>query len=199
MVKQFRLFLDSDGYIRCGGRIHNAPVAELAKFPYLLPGKHHLTRLIIQDTHERPLYAGISATVTQLRQKYWIVSIRQNTKIVLRKCVTCRKVIGKPHTIPDPPPLPTYRLQDSDPFTVTGVNFTGALYVRDHAGKETSVYICLFPCTSTTAIHLELVLFDFINLTQVHNLTVSAQDIFTFHRLSVFTVSFIGILQVLMR
>ena len=30
----------------------------------------------------------------------------------------------------------------------------------------------------------------FINLTQVHNFTVSAQDILTFPRLSVFTVSF---------
>ena len=39
------------------------------------------------------------------------------------------------------------------------------------------------------------VLFDFINLTQVHNFTVSAQDIFTFRRLSVFTVSFTGILH----
>ena len=37
MVKQLRLFLDSDGYIRCGRRIHNAPVAELANFPYLFP------------------------------------------------------------------------------------------------------------------------------------------------------------------
>ena len=36
------------------------------------------------------------------------------------------------------------------------------------------------------------ILFDFINLTQVHNFTVSAQDIFTFCRLSVFTVSFTG-------
>ena len=43
------------------------------------------------------------------------------------------------------------------------------------------------------------ILSDFINLTQVHNFTVSAQDIFTFRRLSVFTVSFTGILQVLMR
>ena len=43
------------------------------------------------------------------------------------------------------------------------------------------------------------ILFDFINLTQVHNFTVSAQDIFTFRRLSAFTVSFTGILQVLMR
>ena len=31
----------------------------------------------------------------------------------------------------------------------------------------------------------------------MHNFTVSAQDIFTFRRLSVFTVSFTGILQVL--
>ena len=44
-----------------------------------------------------------------------------------------------------------------------------------------------------------LVLSDFINLTQVHNFTVSAQDIFTFRRLSVFTISFTGILQLLMQ
>ena len=44
-----------------------------------------------------------------------------------------------------------------------------------------------------------LLLFDFINLTQVQNFTVSAQDIFTFRRLSVFTISFTGILQVVMR
>ena len=44
-----------------------------------------------------------------------------------------------------------------------------------------------------------LVLFDFINLTQMHNFTVSAQDIFSFRRHSVLTVSFTGILQVLMQ
>ena len=41
------------------------------------------------------------------------------------------------------------------------------------------------------------VLSDFINLTQVHNFTVSAQDIFTFRCISVSIVSFTGILQVL--
>ena len=41
----------------------------------------------------------------------------------------------------------------------------------------------------------KIILSDFINLTQLHNFTVSAQDIFTFRRLSVFTVSFKGILQ----
>ena len=46
---------------------------------------------------------------------------------------------------------------------------------------------------------LSQLLSDFINLTQVHNFTVSAQDIFTFRRLSVFTVSFTRTLQVLMQ
>ena len=62
------------------------------------------------------------------------------------------------------------------------------------------------PTTAETATNRPLInhdhhklLSDFINLTQVHNFTVSAQDIITFRRLSVFTVSFTGILQVLMQ
>ena len=34
LVRQLRLFLDSEGFIRCGGRIHNAPLSQLAKFPF---------------------------------------------------------------------------------------------------------------------------------------------------------------------
>ena len=35
LVKQLRLFLDSKGYLRCGGHIHNTPLNEATKFPYL--------------------------------------------------------------------------------------------------------------------------------------------------------------------
>ena len=35
LVRQLRLFLDSRGFLCCGGRIHNAPISKLAKFPYL--------------------------------------------------------------------------------------------------------------------------------------------------------------------
>ena len=37
LVRQIRLFLDDNKVIRCGGKIHNAPVSELTRFPYLLP------------------------------------------------------------------------------------------------------------------------------------------------------------------
>lgn len=74
-----------------------------------------------------------------------------------RKCVTCRKVVGQAYSPLDPPPLPTYRVENTVPFTVKGVDITGAFYVRTKDGMETKAYICLFTCASTRAVHLELV------------------------------------------
>ena len=65
----------------------------------------------------------------------------------------CIKLIGKPYRIPDPPPLPNLRIEQPNSFEVTGVDFTGALYVTDN-GNERKVYICLCTCT----VHLEVVL-----------------------------------------
>ena len=56
----------------------------------------------------------------------------------------------------EPPPLVKSRVSLSDPFTITGVDFTGALYVRTTEG-ESKVYLCLFTCAVSRAIHLEIV------------------------------------------
>ena len=60
---------------------------------------------------------------------------------------------GKPYSSPESPPLLNTRTQEGKPFEVTGVDFTGALYVRD----PTKAYICLFTCGLSRAIHLEAV------------------------------------------
>lgn len=43
------------------------------------------------------------------------------------------------------------------PFTVTSVDFTGALKIRNASDQAEKVYVCLFTCTSTRAVHLEIV------------------------------------------
>ena len=156
MVRQLRLFLDNLGYLRCGGRIHNAPVSSDTKFPYLLPKDHHLTRLIVYAVHKEQLHAGVSNTVAALRQRYWIPSARQLVKRLLRKCVPCRRTLGKPYPAPESPPLPHSRTKEGRPFEITGVDFTGALFVRNH-GPECKVYICLFTCGLSRAVHIEVV------------------------------------------
>ena len=145
------------GLMRCKGRIHNAPLSESAKFPYLLPPNHLFTKLVVTDAHENVLHSGLNATVTYIRQSYWIPAIRQLVKKILNKCVICRKVNGKQYSTPDAPPLPKIRLQEAPPFTVTGVDYTGALLVRDGDGTLRKSYICLFTCATSRAVHLEVV------------------------------------------
>jgi len=55
-----------------------------------------------------------------------------------------------------PPPLPKVHVTKSPLFTVTGVNFTGALYIKDRT-EERKAHICIFTCATTQALHLEVV------------------------------------------
>ena len=119
LVRQLRLFLDDSGLLRCGGHIHNAPLSELTKFPYLLPPKHHFTNLVILQTHIAQHHSGVNATLTMVRQQYWIPSGRQRVRSLLRTCVICKKTAGRPYPTPDPPPLVKCRLNAVHPFEVT--------------------------------------------------------------------------------
>jgi len=84
--------------------------------------------LIIKNAHSVQLHSGVNATITALRQRYWILTACQQIKSVIRKCVVCRKATGKLYAMPDPPPLIKSRVTQTAPFTVTGVDITGALY-----------------------------------------------------------------------
>ena len=149
--------MDKDHLIRCGGRIHNAPLSELARFPYLLPPKHQFTNLEILQIHTNQYHSGVNSTLTVIRQRIWIPSGRQRVHSILQKCVTCRKTTGKSYAIPDPPPLLKCHVNKTEPFEVTGVDFNGTLYVRN-GEMEQKVYICLFTCAVSRAIHLEIVM-----------------------------------------
>ena len=54
--------------------------------------------------------------------------------------------------------MPEFRFTEGYPFAST-VDFAGPLFVKTVFGKElqvTKVYICLFTCGSTRAVHIEL-------------------------------------------
>ena len=76
-------------------------------------------------------------------------------KKVLKSCVICNKLEGVPYSSVTPPDLPSYRTSDEPPFSHTGVDFAGPLYVNCN-GQVDKAYVCLFTCSSTRAIHLEL-------------------------------------------
>ncbi|XP_076095349.1 uncharacterized protein LOC143066242 [Mytilus galloprovincialis] len=133
LVQQLRLYLDENGIIRCKGRIQNSSLEENAKFPILLPKNHKLTDFVIMNAHLRNLHTGVGQTITHIWQSYWIPAIRQCVNSVLRKCIQCQKIIGKPYNSPEPPPLPKDRVKDTIPFCTTGIDFAGPLHINTTA------------------------------------------------------------------
>ena len=66
-MRQFNLYLDDSGLMRCRGRIQNSVLNQEAKTPILLPSKHHGVELIIKDKHNRMLHSGVNAPLTAMR------------------------------------------------------------------------------------------------------------------------------------
>ena len=156
--RQFDLFLDQTGIWRCGGRLTNADIPYSAKHPILLYKDHYLTVLIARRAHERVLHNGVKETLTEIRSRYWIVKGRSFIKMIIRQCTVCRKFEGRPCPAPPPPPLPKFRLEENPPFTYTGVDFAGPLYVKFSATSGSSkVWICLYTCCVVRAVHLDIV------------------------------------------
>ena len=55
------------------------------------------------------------------------------------------------------PDLPGFRVKGDFAFSFTGIDFAGPLFVKKRKSDVRKVYICLFTCGTSRAIHLELV------------------------------------------
>ena len=155
--KQFDLFRDDNNVLRCRGRIQNANVSYSTMHPVLLHRNHYLTTLFVRRAHERVAHGGVKATLTELRSQVWIVQGRSFVRRILSQFVICKRFEGKPYRAPLHPPLPAFRVEESPPFAHTGVDFAGPLYVKKSDGTTSKVWICLFTCCVTRAVHLDLV------------------------------------------
>ena len=153
--KQLNLFKDEKGIWRCGGRLSNAEIPYATKHPILLPRTHPLTKLIVRRAHERVCHNGVMETLTETRRSFWIPKGRSLIKCMIHRCVLCRRnTLQDPTTTTfPPPPLPTFRVKEDPAFSYTGVDFAG---IRG-SGAPDKVWICLFTCLVTRAVHLDIV------------------------------------------
>ncbi|XP_055932937.1 uncharacterized protein LOC129962958 [Argiope bruennichi] len=154
------IFLDKDGILRVGGRFSKHPILPYdQKFPIVIPKRHHITPLIIRHFHQLSLHAGPELVLSLIRQKFWIPDGRSTVRREIKRCIVCCRLNSKPSN-PKMGDLPSSRITKSRPFEKVGVDFAGPLVIKcQHLRKATQFksYLCLFICTATRAVHLELV------------------------------------------
>ena len=149
--------VDEDGILKCTGRLVNSDLDLDVQKPILLPKQHQFTRLIIEAYHRKVHHCGVRSTLAELRSRFWVPKGRQMVKRILSECFTCKRLIGKSYRAPATAALPEFRVTRAPPFSKVGVDFAGLLYAKNGPGDMKKVYIALFSCCVTRAVHLELV------------------------------------------
>ncbi|GFU56639.1 integrase catalytic domain-containing protein [Trichonephila clavipes] len=154
-IKSLVPYLDGNNLLRLTGRLLEADLCFDEKHPVILLRRCKFTELLVIREHERIGHCGVSATLTQLRKKYLVPKGRQLVKTMIRICLVCKKYSAKPADQLSGQ-LPRDRITQSPPFQSVGIDFTGAILVKDNQGTRKS-YVSLFTCAVTRAVHLKLV------------------------------------------
>ena len=126
--------------------------------PILVPKNHPISKLLIHFAHIKVMHMGLQATLNFLRMHgFWILKARQAVLSILKGCIICKRYNAQNVSYPSPASLPASRVNLSVPFAHTGIDYTGHLWVRDKKGEKVKVYILIFTCFNTRAVHLEAV------------------------------------------
>ena len=155
LQRQLGLQIDEWGLLRCHGRYSNANLSFSAKYPKLIPHSEYFTHLVIKEAHERMLHSGVSHTLAQVRQEYWIPQGRRETKRVVSRCTICRRYESPPYALPPMPSLPRDRLSKSEPFQSIGLDYLGPIFVKKGRKRANSGSVYSLNCLAIRAIHVE--------------------------------------------
>ncbi|XP_063245165.1 uncharacterized protein LOC134546326 [Bacillus rossius redtenbacheri] len=157
-IRKLHPFLDSDGFLRVGGRLDQSKLPFQHKHPALLPKSNPLTSRIIQHYHNVNQHPGIQALQSILREKFWILSDKQAITSCVHRCLKCFKA-QPPTFTPLMGSLPAMRVQQVKPFSKAGVDYAGPFFIKLARVRKVTLlkaYLCIFVCFTTKAVHVEL-------------------------------------------
>ena len=145
-----------DSMLRVEGRLENASLLVETKHPYILPGRHALTRLIVLSDHSNAGHAGPSYTLMQTRQRFWIIHGISSVKRYLSDCGKCALKKAKPirQLKAD---LPSFRVTAvSKPFKFCCTDYLGPIMYKKNRSL-CKAWGLLFTCLCTRCVHEEIV------------------------------------------
>ena len=153
--KKWKLYLDTEGIIRCKHRLDNLP-GNKDIHPIFVHGKHPFVEGYITCKHVHANCSSRQYTLHVIKKEIEGPGLTVATKKAVRGCNLCRVLRARPYAYPAHPQLPKERLTAERPFAVCGVDYSGPHDVKQ--GRATKkVWIALFTCMVSRAIHLEIV------------------------------------------
>ncbi|XP_015925133.2 uncharacterized protein [Parasteatoda tepidariorum] len=152
-------FLGGHQIVRVGGRLHNAARDYSQRHPAILPANHPFTKLLMTHLHIKNLHLGPQALLYCTRERFWPLRSRSIARKIVHKCIVCFKhkplvsnqLMGT---------LPRERVNPKYPFLHSGVDYCCSFqikYKHHRKGNFQRIYVAIFVCLASKAIHLEVV------------------------------------------
>lgn len=156
-LSKLAVLIGEDRLMRLSGRIKAAShVRRETKSPVVLDGRHPAVRLLVEHHHRRAAHANTETVVNELRQDYYLLSLRSSVRAVAFHCQFCR-IRRAVNFQPPTGDLPEARLgHHNRPFTFTALDYFGPVQVSIGRRREKR-YVALYTCLVVRAVHLEVV------------------------------------------
>ncbi|XP_055584832.1 uncharacterized protein LOC129737696 [Uranotaenia lowii] len=148
--------IDADGVLRMEGRSEKAEFLPFdLRFPIILPRTHCVTKLLVQQYHERFGHGYRETVKNEIKQRFVVSGLSNLIRRTEGSCVWCkvRKCLPKN---PKMAALSVQRLTPfKRPFTFVGLDYMGPVEVVVGRRKEKR-WIVVFTCMVVRAVHLEV-------------------------------------------
>ena len=99
-----------------------------------IPNKSLLAEKLVEEAHLQTIQGGVTLTMARIRDQYWIPTLRQLVKRIIKRCYGCKRFNISHY------PKPTDRKKQDLPFSVIGTDYAGPLCVRQKK-REISKFI----------------------------------------------------------
>ncbi|XP_075157631.1 uncharacterized protein LOC142230898 [Haematobia irritans] len=144
------------GIIRARGRLENTPAIPYSARPIIMAKEHAFSKLVVDYYHRKFHHLNRETVISEIRQKFWIIGIKNVLKSVEAHCQHCKNKKSQP-VQPQMGPLPIDRVTPYvRPFSYRGVDLFGPCYVTIRRSQERR-WVAIFTCLTVRAIHLEIV------------------------------------------
>jgi len=153
IVSQLNLFLDRDNIIRVKNKFRNLNAPFSVKFPVLLAKDSPLTKCIILEFHAKYKHAGVYKLLSLLRREFHIINGFVTIKKLIKTCVVCRKLYGRPAKL-NQGDYKNSRINPSQvPYRDIAIDHTSAFKVKSE-DNVVKCYVLIVTCMFSRAVNL---------------------------------------------
>lgn len=160
VLANFNPFLNNNKLIASNTRLSLlSHLNESQKFPIIIPRHDKLVEMLLLHLHQTNYHVGITQMLSIVRDNYVILGGRREVKRIINKCgnIRCKKLVQITQLMS---PLPVERITPGHCFVNVSMDYFGPLVAKTYEGtklKLKKVWVAIFTCLASRAIHLELV------------------------------------------